>query len=76
MASDSKIPEVVIASPSSQALPSSKGEGEQRNADDEAKDYEEFLAKAKKDEENAARKKAREIREARERNMSPWAGRM
>jgi hypothetical protein len=50
------------------------------NENNEARDYELFLEKAKKDEEKAEKAKLREIREAERRrkefNLSPWAGRM
>jgi hypothetical protein len=50
------------------------------NEDSEARDYELFLEKARKDAEKAEKMKLREIKEAdrrrREVNLSPWAGRM
>jgi hypothetical protein len=50
------------------------------NEDNEARDYELFLEKARKDAEKAEKMKLREIKEAerrrREVNLSPWAGRM
>jgi ADP-ribosylglycohydrolase len=50
------------------------------NEDSEARDYELFLEKAKKDAEKAEKMKLKEIREAdrrrREVNLSPWGGRM
>jgi hypothetical protein len=50
------------------------------NEDSEARDYELFLEKARKDVEKAEKMKLREIKEAerrrREVNLSPWAGRM
>jgi hypothetical protein len=48
--------------------------------DDEERDYREFLAKAKREEEKAEKKRQMEVREAERRkkefNMSPWASRM
>jgi hypothetical protein len=50
------------------------------NEDSEARDYELFLEKARKDAEKAEKMKLKEIEEAerrrREVNLSPWAGRM
>jgi hypothetical protein len=50
------------------------------NEDSEARDYELFLEKARKDAEKAEEMKLREIKEAerrrREVNLSPWGGRM
>lgn len=44
--------------------------------DDEERDYQVFLEKAKKDAEQAERKRIAEIRAARQVNLSPWGGRM
>lgn len=50
-------------------------EGEQRS-DDEERDYQIFLERARKEEERAERKKLAEIKAARQVNLSPWGGRM
>jgi hypothetical protein len=52
------------------------GLGTQERSDDEERDYQEFLEKARKDAERAEKKKLREIKAAREVNLSPWGGRM
>ncbi len=44
--------------------------------DDEERDYQEFLEKARKEEELAERKRLAEIKAARQVNLSPWGGRM
>ena len=53
---------------------------EERRTDDGDRDYREFLAKAKREEEKAEKKRQMEVREAEQRkkefNMSPWASRM
>jgi hypothetical protein len=48
----------------------------QQRTDDETRDYEEFLEKARKDAEKAEKKKLREIKAAREVNLSPFASGM
>jgi ATP-dependent protease HslVU (ClpYQ) ATPase subunit len=48
----------------------------QAGTNDEAKDYEKFLEKARKDAERAEKRKLKEIKAAKEVNMSPWASRM
>lgn len=76
-----KIPQVTISSPTSAEF-SKKGkerEGEEKLEDEEeqaAREFQEFLAKAKQDAERKERETARSILRARETNLSPWAGRM
>jgi len=43
---------------------------------DEARDYADFLEKARKEEEKKEKEQAKKIKRARETNMSPWASRM
>ncbi len=50
--------------------------GGQERTDDEARDYEEFMEKARKEAERAEKKRLREIKMAREVNLSPWGSRM
>lgn len=47
-----------------------------RVADEEDRDYQEFLVKAKRDAELKEKEMLRTIIKARETNLSPWAGRM
>jgi hypothetical protein len=68
----SKVPDVIVSPPTT----IDPGFGGQEKSNDEARDYELFLEKARKDAERAEKKKLREIKAAREVNMSPWAGRM
>ncbi|KAF8858704.1 hypothetical protein BDZ45DRAFT_689890 [Acephala macrosclerotiorum] len=76
-----KIPQVTISSPTSAEF-SKKGkerEGEEKLEDEEeqaAREFQEFLAKAKQDAERKERETARSILRARETNLSPWAGRI
>lgn len=44
--------------------------------DKEERDYQEFLAKAKKEAEKEEKKRLRKIQAARQVNLSPWASRM
>ncbi len=48
----------------------------QGRTEDEANDYQKFLAKTKKDEEKAEKKRLKEIEKARQVTLSPWASRM
>jgi len=66
----SKIPEVMVSPPTLTPL---GYESQGRSEEDEARDYQEFLDKARKDVERAEKKRLREIKAAREVNMSPWA---
>ena len=54
--------------------------GQEGRTDGEESDYQEFLAKAKREEENAEKKRQKDTQEAERRkkefNMSPWASRM
>jgi len=58
---NSKIPELVVTS---------------EQAADEAKDYMEFLEKARKEAEKKEKERLKQIKRARDTNMSPWASRM
>ena len=48
----------------------------EERTDDEERDYQEFLEKARKEEELAERKRLAEIKAARQVYLSPWGGRM
>ncbi|KAL2062030.1 hypothetical protein VTL71DRAFT_6296 [Oculimacula yallundae] len=82
----SKIPEVVISSPplSPTTLPTEpqareRGvtrEAKTRHSEDDNKDYNEFLEKARKEAEKQKKEEERKAKKAREVNMSPWASRM
>ncbi len=67
----SPVPEVVLSSPSLQQLNERPSTGT-----DDAREHEEFLEKARRDEEEAEKKKLRDIQKARQVNLSPWASRM
>jgi hypothetical protein len=78
--SQSKAPDVLVTPPTNDlnerlAMHEQLREGQQRS-DDEERDYQIFLEKARKEEERAERKKLAEIRAARQVNLSPWGGRM
>jgi hypothetical protein len=78
--SHSKVPDVMVTPPTNDlserlAMHESLREGEQRH-DDEERDYQLFLEKARKEEEKAERKRLAEIKAARQVNLSPWGGRM
>jgi hypothetical protein len=70
------VPEVVT----SPAVTAIRPEGQGGRTADEERDYQQFLAKAKKDEEKAEKRRLKEIKQAeqhmRQVNMSPWASRM
>jgi hypothetical protein len=68
----SKIPDVMLSPPTVTDL----SLGAQGRSDDEERDYQEFLEKAKKDAEKAEKKRLKEIKAAREVNLSPWASKM
>jgi hypothetical protein len=61
----SKVPELMVTSPT-----------DEEKTTDEARDYADFLEKARKEEEKKEKEQAKKIKRARETNMSPWASRM
>lgn len=67
MNKDSRLPNVVVTAPSRDS---------QGTTEDEANDYQKFLAKSKKEEEKAEKKRLKEIEKARQVTLSPWASRM
>jgi hypothetical protein len=82
-----KVPHITVSSPVSS--PTSEfhererrdrdgreGEGGEDEDEQAAREFQEFLAKAKRDAEKKDRETARSILKARETNLSPWAGRM
>ncbi|CZT48543.1 uncharacterized protein RSE6_09254 [Rhynchosporium secalis] len=81
-----QIPEVVISSPS--LSPNSVTDvfktktqlrhavTERKSSEDGSKDYNEFLAKARKEAEKEKKEEEKKAKKAREVNMSPWASRM
>jgi hypothetical protein len=72
---NANIPGLAVTAPPTQAA-SATSPKDGKDSEDESKDYEEFLEKARKDAERAEKRQLKAIREARERTMSPWAGRM
>lgn len=50
-----------------------KSEVEENDAADEGRDYREFLEKARREDEETEKERARQVQKARETNMSPWA---
>jgi len=52
------------------------GAGGVQRTDDEERDYQEFLEKARIDAEKEERRRLKELKAAREVNLSPWASRM
>lgn len=73
-------PRVTISSPTSAEFSEKRRAGDGVEEEDEeeqaAREFQEFLAKAKRDAERKERETARSIMRARETNLSPWAGRM
>jgi hypothetical protein len=61
------VPDVLVTPPTNEV---------NERTDDEERDYQIFLEKARKDEERAERKRLAEIKAARQVNLSPWGGRM
>lgn len=68
----SKVPAVMISAPTATDI----SLGTAGRTDEEERDYQQFLDKAKKDAEKQEKKRLREIQAAREVNLSPWASRM
>jgi len=76
--SHSKVPEVMVTPPTNdlnERLAMHERMRDERT-DDEERDYQEFLEKARKEEQLAERKRLAEIKAARQVNLSPWGGRM
>lgn len=79
MFSNAKVPELTISSPTSNTTHADNGDGngdELGVGDDEAREYRDFLEKARREAEKKEKEMLRSITKARETNMSPWAGRM
>jgi len=68
----SKVPNVLVSAATGTDL----SPGPPERSDDEERDYQEFLEKARRDAEKAEKKKLRELKAAREVNLSPWGNRM